>query len=74
MNGTWAVVLVFSTNHAIRIERILKETGIPGRLVPVPRHLSSDCGVCVRIAQTQKQTVREVLAAAQAEFVGIEDV
>jgi hypothetical protein len=74
MNGSWAVVLVYSTSYAIRIERILKAAGIPGRLVPVPRHLSSDCGVCVRIDPAQKEAVREALTAAQVEYVGIEDV
>jgi hypothetical protein len=74
MNDSWAVVLVYSTSYAIRIEGILKRGGIPGRLVPVPRQLSSDCGVCVRIAQAHKEAVREALSVAQVEFIGIEDI
>lgn len=47
--GEYAVFLVRSTGHAYQIEKVLKQTGIGCKLVPVPRKLSSDCGVCVRI-------------------------
>ena len=30
-------------------EKALKETGIAFKLIPVPKHISSDCGVCIRI-------------------------
>lgn len=45
----FAVILVYSTYHALKIERALQGENIPCRLVPVPRQLSSDCGVCVRV-------------------------
>jgi hypothetical protein len=47
--GDYAVLLVRSTGHAYQMEKVLKKAGIACRLVPVPRQLSSDCGVCVRI-------------------------
>lgn len=46
---SWAVILVASTNHAIRGEQLLLGAGIPCRLIPVPRHISSDCGSCLRV-------------------------
>jgi len=46
----YSVLLVHSVSWAIRIERLLAGRGIPCRLIPVPRRLSSDCGVCVRVA------------------------
>ena len=47
-----AVILVASSSHAIRAEHVLHKSGIETKLVPVPRTLSSDCGVCVRILAT----------------------
>lgn len=57
----YAYILVYSTSHAVQIERWLIESAIPCRLVPVPRHLSSDCGVCVRIAKVDLKRVKKLL-------------
>jgi len=48
--STYAVILVFSTSHAIQAERVLKKAGLPVKLIPTPRHLSSDCGSAIRVA------------------------
>lgn len=66
----YAVVLVYSVSHAIRIEKILKGLEIPCKLIPVPRHLSSDCGVCVRISRGHKQVVLQALEPARQEIEG----
>ena len=42
-NKEWKVVVTFeSTNHAIALENVFKEQGVPGRLIPVPRQLQQD--------------------------------
>jgi hypothetical protein len=69
-----AVILVYSTSHALKAERVLKGIGIECKLIPVPRHLSSDCGVCVRIHQVDKEAVGRSLEAARAEIEGIYDI
>ena len=66
-----SVLLVHSVSWAIRIERILGGRAIPCRLVPVPRHLSSDCGVCVRVASAEAPAA---LAAVQAEGPEFESI
>ena len=38
------------------------------KLIPIPRPLSSDCGVCVRIAREDRQAGLDTLQAAQAEI------
>ncbi len=38
-----------NVNHTLKAEKILKEKGIPYKLIPVPKHISSDCGVCIRV-------------------------
>lgn len=71
---SYGVVLFYSTNHALRAEKVLTEAGIPCKLIPVPRHLSSDCGVCVRIEQADQQAVLQALQAARVELEGIHEI
>ena len=49
----YAVMLVYSTSHAMRFEKLLAERGIACKMIPVPRRISSDCGVCIRIFARQ---------------------
>jgi hypothetical protein len=42
--------LLFHTIHdVLRTEKVLKQKGFDFELVPVPRNLSSDCGMCVKL-------------------------
>ncbi|HSQ27085.1 MAG TPA: DUF3343 domain-containing protein [Anaerolineales bacterium] len=74
MKKDFTVILVDSTSHALRIEKLLAQVGIETKLVPVPRHLSSDCGVCVRVDREKAQQVKELLIENSAAFSSIEDV
>ncbi|MBM3187496.1 MAG: DUF3343 domain-containing protein [Chloroflexi bacterium] len=65
MSGVYAVILLQSTSHALRGESLLNKAGIGCKLIPVPRHLSSDCGVCLRIAAQDRQAALQALAEAQ---------
>ena len=56
------VILFDSVHHALRSEKILKETGIPHKLIPVPRHISSDCGICLRFTVDLRKRIEEALA------------
>lgn len=74
MKNDYAVILVYSTSYALRAEKFLKNAGILCKLIPVPRHLSSDCGVCVRIAQTDSDAALQTLETANVEIDGIYNV
>lgn len=67
----YSVVLFHSTSHALRAEKVLLEAGIPCKLVPVPRHLSSDCGVCVRIQRADQEAALQAVEAARVEIEGV---
>ena len=71
MEPLYSVILVYSTSYALQIERILQGSEIPTKLIPVPRHLSSDCGVCVRILRKDQEQVLEHLNASQCEYASI---
>lgn len=65
-----AVILFESISHALRAEKIIKAAQIPCKLVPVPRHLSSDCGVCLRFGADTKEKV-EILLQGKLDFFEI---
>ncbi len=64
----YSVVLFYSTSGAIRAEKLTKEAGLKVKLIPVPRHLSSDCGVCLRFESADVDKVRSIVDAAPVEF------
>jgi len=68
----YAVILTHSTSHTIRVEKILKEEGFTIKMIPVPRHVSSDCGSCVKIKVENKDRVLEILKQRNAQFDRIE--
>lgn len=55
------VVLFESVSHALRAEKLIKAALIPCKLIPVPRHLSTDCGVCLRFNTDAKDQVENIL-------------
>ncbi|HOT43701.1 MAG TPA: DUF3343 domain-containing protein [Spirochaetota bacterium] len=61
LQNSYRVVLFKSVNQTMWAEKILREKGIPHKLIPVPRQISSDCGVCLRVESGQEEHVRNVL-------------
>lgn len=39
------VITFHTTTEAMAMEKICKETGVDGRLIPVPRSISAGCGL-----------------------------
>lgn len=57
----YTVLLVYSSSYAIRAEQILSKANICSKMIPIPRHISSDCGVCVRIGTEDKEKALSLL-------------
>lgn len=70
----YAVVLFRSTSYALRAEKVLAQAGVNCKLIPVPRHLSSDCGVCVRVKRPDREAALAALEAAKVEMEGAHDL
>ena len=70
----FSVILVLATSHAMRAEKMLAQADIPCKLIPAPRHLSSDCGVGVRVRRPDRKAAVQALKAAQIEMEGVHDV
>lgn len=73
-SGGYTVVLLYSTSHAIRAEHVLSKAGIRSKMIPIPRHLSSNCGVCVRIGRPEREAARRVLEQTGVEIDGVHDI
>ena len=64
--GRYSVVLFHSISGALRAEKLLKAESVSIKLIPVPRNLSSDCGICVRFASEDEAKVKEILTQNNA--------
>lgn len=58
----YCVALFDSISHVMLAEKIMKKEGIPHKVIPVPRHMSSDCGICLRVPAELKIKMEEALA------------
>ncbi|MEN6478124.1 MAG: DUF3343 domain-containing protein [Anaerolineales bacterium] len=70
----YGVVLVHTTAAAMRGEAVLNRAGIAVKLVPVPRNLSSDCGLAIRFASADRERVVDTLARERIDTAGIYDL
>jgi len=57
----YLVILFDSTSAALLAEKFLKEGALTYKIIPVPRHISSDCGVCIRIPAWERAAVEDAL-------------
>ncbi|MBN2160133.1 MAG: DUF3343 domain-containing protein [Spirochaetes bacterium] len=64
----YSVILYHSTHHAIWTSRLLKKAGLYHAMIPVPRHLSSDCGYCVKIKTENTSEIERVLKTSGVEY------
>ena len=61
---TWLVVTFHTTAAAIGMEKLCTARGLAGRLIPVPRALTADCGMAWR-AEIDRRAALEALAAGE---------
>lgn len=67
-NEIFSVALFDSTSAVLVAERLVKEAGISHSIIPVPRHLSSDCGVCLRFFRADQTRIDELLAGRIEDY------
>jgi hypothetical protein len=59
------IVLIFQGTHQVMsAEKYLKKAGVPMRLIPVPRRLTSDCGLAIRIFLPDRDRAKKVLSGS----------
>jgi len=58
----WCVLLFDSVSQVLLAEKVLKQAALGHKVIPVPRQISSDCGVCIRFDPALRDRVVEALA------------
>ncbi len=60
----YLVITFHTTAAAMAMERLCREQALPGRLIPVPREITADCGMAWR-AQPEDQPALEALTGQE---------
>lgn len=61
------VIAFHTTADAMAMEKICKETGTPGRLIPVPRVISAGCGLAWCTELENREQITSILLEAGIE-------
>jgi hypothetical protein len=66
----YSVILFKAVSYVLKAEKILKKEGLPHKLIPVPKYVSSDCGICLRF----ETAIQSKIEAAILNKVEIEEI
>jgi hypothetical protein len=64
------VMLFKAVSYVLKAEKILQKEGLPHKLIPVPKHISTDCGICLRF----EPAIQSKIEAALLNKVEIEEI
>lgn len=63
----WLVTTFFTTAAAMETEKRCHERGVEGKLIPVPRHITADCGLAWRGEPADRQILEVLLSDLEVE-------
>ena len=64
------IATFFSHYGAMHCKRRCDQAGLPAKLMPVPRKLSSSCGTCVRV---EAQDAEQIPRTEESEQIALEE-
>ncbi len=70
----FCVALFYSNSHALRAEKLAKKAGFKVKVIPTPRHLSSDCGFALRCDEDDVPAIQGIMDGDSVEYDRIEKV
>lgn len=65
------VITFYTTTDAMAMERICKETGADGRLIPVPRVISAGCGLAWCASLSSEAALTALMQKSHISHQGI---
>ena len=65
------VVAFRTTAGAMAMEAACKGTGLPGRLIPVPRSVTAGCGLCWAAPPESREALEELVMKKHLDVDGI---
>ena len=69
----YLVMLFPAVSYVLKAEKVLKQEKIPHKLIPIPKHIDSDCGICLRFRPDVKEKIQAALVG-KVEFDGVRDL
>ncbi|PKN10173.1 MAG: hypothetical protein CVU72_02060 [Deltaproteobacteria bacterium HGW-Deltaproteobacteria-7] len=57
----YSVMLFKAVSYVLKAEKILKKENLPHKLIPVPKNISSDCGICLRFDPALQNKIEAAL-------------
>ena len=69
-SASYYVMLFKAVSYALKAEKILKGENLPHKLIPIPKEISSDCGICLRYEpQHQLSIERSLISVVDYEEI-----
>lgn len=65
------IVTFRTTTGAMAMERLCREQGVPGRLIPVPRSITAGCGMCWAAPREAREAVEDLVVKEHLDVDGI---
>ena len=70
----YLIITFHTTAAAIAMERLCRDKGLPGRLIPVPRELTADCGMAWCAPVEAAARLRALAADRSLEYEGWQEL
>ena len=66
----WLIVTFYPTSAAMAAEKACEQAGLPGRIIPVPREITSDCGLGWRTEPENRERTEALFQSLALETDG----
>lgn len=64
----FGIITFQSTHHAMRAEKVLTEEGIKTKTIPTPRDITLSCGLAIRVAFEDLETIMELKRSGKLDY------
>ena len=68
------IITFRTTTGAMAMERVCKEQGVAGRLIPVPRTITAGCGMCWAASMEMREQLENLVMQQHLDVDGIYSV
>ncbi len=65
------VFVFYSIHDVMKAEQVINASGIAIDIIPVPKQISSDCGMAISLKIEDKERLEDLLAACDIAIKGV---
>jgi hypothetical protein len=62
------IVTFSTTTQAMQMEKLCREKGLPGRLIPVPREITAGCGLAWKAEPDEMDKLKEIMKETELSW------